>query len=136
MVVNTKTHGGVTLVGVALAWGTIVTALVYTLGHVSGCHLNPAVSFALATVGKFQWALVPAYSLAQFLGSMCAAFALRLMFGLEGHAGAVAPTGSNFQSFAVEFHITFILMFVVMSVATDDRAVIHRCTANLLPALV
>lgn len=112
---------------VALAFGLVLVALVSTLGHVSGAHLNPAVTLALAATGKFPWRYTPAYVVAQLVGAVLAAVAVWGVFGDEARANgalgatAPAPTASTGQVLLVEVLITFLLVLVIMSVATDDR---------------
>jgi aquaporin NIP len=98
--------------------------MVYAVGHISGAHFNPAVTFAFATSGRFPWRQVPAYALAQMLGATLAAGTLRLMFGgRHEHFPGTLPSGSDVQSLVIEIIITFYLMFVISGVATDNRAV-------------
>lgn len=112
---------------VALAFGLVLTALVAALGHVSGAHLNPAVTLGLAVTGKFPWRYVPAYLAAQLVGASLAAAAVLGTYGEPARRvaalGATAPaTGAGVgQVFLVEVLITFLLVFVVVSVATDRR---------------
>jgi MIP family channel proteins len=113
---------------VALAFGLALAALVGALGHASGAHLNPAVTLGLAATGKFPGRYVPAYLGAQFVGALLAALAVWALFGDAGRdqagLGATSPPAgvSVLQAFLAEFLITFFLVFVVISVATDDRA--------------
>ena len=112
---------------VALAFGLVLVALVSTLGHVSGAHLNPAVTLALAATGKFPWRYTPAYVVAQLVGAVLAALAVWGVFGEEARSSAAlgstipATTASTGQVLLVEVLITFLLVLVIMSVATDDR---------------
>ncbi|KAL6876390.1 hypothetical protein ACP4OV_012962 [Aristida adscensionis] len=123
IVVNEK-DGKTTFVGVALAWGMAVMAMIYAVGHVSGAHMNPAVTLGFAVSGRFPWRKVPAYMLVETIAATAASLLLRLMFGGRHEPAPVnLPTGSNIQSLVLEFIITFYLMFVIMAVATDDRAV-------------
>ncbi|EAZ37318.1 hypothetical protein OsJ_21658 [Oryza sativa Japonica Group] len=118
--------GAVTFPGVAVAWGAAVMAMVYAVGHVSGAHLNPAVTLGFAVAGRFPWRRAPAYALAQTAAATAASVVLRLMFGGR-HAPVpdTLPGGAHAQSLVIEFVITFYLMFVIMAVATDDQAVGH-----------
>ncbi|XP_062232786.1 aquaporin NIP1-4-like [Phragmites australis] len=121
--VNQK-NGMATFVGVAVVWGMVVMAMIYAVGHVSGAHINPAVTLGFAVSGRFPWRKVPAYMLVQTVAATVASLMLRLMFGGSHEPAPVnLPGGSNIQSLVLEFIITFYLMFVVMAVATDDRAV-------------
>ena len=94
-------------------------------GHISGAHINPAVTLGFALTRHFRWRDVPLYWVAQLLGAVSASGAHRLLFGLVDDLGATMPAGSVWQSLGVEIALTFILMFVIMAVATDVRAVGH-----------
>lgn len=109
--------------GVAIAFGLVVMVMVYALGHVSGAHLNPAVSLAFALGRHFPWSRVLAYWAAQLAGALAAAAVLRASLGDIAHVGATVPAGSDAQSLLWEIVLTAFLMFVVMAVATDTRAV-------------
>ncbi|XP_037442967.1 aquaporin NIP1-3-like isoform X2 [Triticum dicoccoides] len=122
--VNQRTAGTVTFPGVCVTWGLAVMVMVYSVGHISGAHLNPAVTLAFATCGRFPWRQVPAYAAAQVVGSTLASLTLRLLFGGEPeHFFGTVPSGSDVQSLVLEFIITFYLMFVISGVATDNRAI-------------
>ncbi|KAI3680846.1 hypothetical protein L6452_35623 [Arctium lappa] len=109
--------------GIAVVWGAVVMVLVYTVGHISGAHINPAVTIAFASCKKFPWKEVPGYIVAQILASTLASGTLRLIFsGTHDHFVGNVPIGSDLRSFVMEIIITFLLMFVITSVATDNRA--------------
>jgi MIP family channel proteins len=110
-------------VGVALTFGLVIMAMVYAVGHISGAHLNPAVSFAFVLSRHFPWTRLFGYWSAQLLGALAAAAILRGSLGDIADVGATLPSGSQLQSFLWELVLTFFLMFVVMAVATDTRAV-------------
>ncbi|KAK2657019.1 hypothetical protein Ddye_010071 [Dipteronia dyeriana] len=121
--VNTDYDKVVTLPGISIVWGLAVMVLIYSVGHISGAHFNPSVTIAFATCKRFPWKQVPAYVAAQVLGSTLAAGTLRLLFsGKQDHFVGTVPSGSDIQSFVMEFIITFYLMFIVSGVATDNRA--------------
>ena len=113
---------------VALAFGLALAAVVAAIGHVSGAHVNPAVTLGMAATGKFPWRYAPVYVGAQLVGAMLAAAATWITFGGpargEANLAATYPARGvgDLQAFVVEVFITFILVFVVMAVATDDRA--------------
>ena len=109
--------------GIALAFGLVITTMIYALGHISGAHFNPAVSFAFALSRHFPWSRVGAYWLGQCLGAIAAALFLRASLGDIADVGATQPSGSDAQSFLWEVVLTFFLMLVIMAVATDTRAV-------------
>jgi MIP family channel proteins len=123
IVIDTTSHGQITHVGVALSFGLVIAVMIYATGHVSGAHLNPAVTLAFALTRHFPLMRVPLYWMAQVLGATIAALLLRWLFGDVAHLGATLPVGSDTQSFGLEIVLTFFLMFVIMAVATDDRAV-------------
>jgi aquaporin NIP len=122
VMVDAKTH---TLghVGVAISFGLVIMIGIYAVGHVSGAHFNPAVSFAFGLTRHFPWPRVAGYWAAQALGALAAAAVLRGSLGNLAHVGATLPSGSQGQSFLWEVVLTFFLMFVIMAVATDTRAV-------------
>ncbi len=123
VIINEVTGGTVTHVGIGLTFGLIVMVMIYAFGHVSGAHLNPAVTLAFAAGRHFPWPLVPRYWAAQLGGGITASLVLRALFGDIAHLGATLPFGSAQQSFGLEIVLTLILMVVITSVATDTRAV-------------
>src|SRR5665213_2289928 len=118
IMVDAKTHA-LGHVGVSIAFGLVIMVMIYAVGHISGAHFNPAVSFAFALTRHFPWPRVAAYWLAQATGALIAAAILRASLGNLEHVGATLPGGSQAQSFLWETVLTFFLMFVIMSVATD-----------------
>lgn len=123
IVIDTISHGQVTHVGVAVTFGLVIAAMIYATGHISGAHINPAVTMAFALTRHFPLSRVPLYWLAQLLGAVAAACLLRALFGTVAHLGATIPAGGDAQSLVLEIVMTGFLMFVIMAVATDDRAV-------------
>ncbi len=122
VMVNAKT-GELGHVGVAFTFGLVIMAMIYVVGHVSGAHFNPAVTFAFSLSRHFPWPRAFAYWTAQLLGALAAALLLHASLGDIADVGATLPSGSQGQSFLWEFLMTFFLMFVIMAVATDTRAV-------------
>lgn len=110
-------------VGIALTFGLIILVMIAALGHISGAHFNPAVTVAFALTRHFAWREVPIYVGGQVIGAVLAALTLRVLFGDVAQLGATLPSGSVTQSFVLEVLLTAILMFVIISVATDTRAV-------------
>ncbi|KAK4748282.1 hypothetical protein SAY87_014868 [Trapa incisa] len=123
-IMNQENKGSETLVGSAASSGLAVMVVILATGHISGAHLNPALTIAFAATRHFPWIHVPVYIGAQVGGSLCAAFALKWIFHPMMGGGVTLPSGDNYgQAFALEFIITFNLMFVVTAVTTDSRAV-------------
>jgi aquaporin NIP len=122
IMVDAKTHA-LGHVGVAITFGLVIMAMIYAVGHVSGAHFNPAVTLAFAITRHFPWSRAAGYWAAQLIGAIVAAALLRGSLGNIAHVGATLPSGSEGQSFLWELVLTFFLMFVIMAVATDTRAV-------------
>jgi MIP family channel proteins len=94
-------------------------AMIYTFGHISAAHFNPAVTLGFAAAKRFPWRYVLPYWLAQFLGAILAA---GLSYALFGHAsGAHIPVGDTGRAIGMEVVLAFFLMLVIISVATDRR---------------
>jgi MIP family channel proteins len=122
VMVDAKTHA-LGHVGVAITFGLVIMAMIYAVGHVSGAHFNGAVTFAFALTRHFPWPRAFGYWGAQLTGAVVAAAVLRGSLGNVAHVGATLPSGSDLQSFLWEIVLSAILMFVIMAVATDTRAV-------------
>ena len=122
IMVDAQTHA-LGHVGVAITFGLVIMAMIHAVGHISGAHFNGAVTFAFALSRHFPWSRAAAYWGAQLLGAIAAAALLRGSLGNIAHVGATLPSGSQGQSFLWELVLSFFLMFVIMAVATDTRAV-------------
>ena len=122
VMVNAFTDGAVGHAGVALAFAFVVTAMVFALGHISGAHINPAVTLAFWSVRRFPGRDVLPYVVAQCSGAACAALVLRWGLGPVGELGATLPALSAGRALGIEWLLSFALMFVIMAVATDPRA--------------
>jgi MIP family channel proteins len=123
IIIDAATAGGVSHVGIGLTFGLIVMVMIYAFGHVSGAHLNPAVTLAFAAGRHFPWSLVPLYWAAQLAGGITASLVHKALFGDVANLGATLPRETATQSFGLEIALTLILMVVITSVATDTRAV-------------
>lgn len=121
IVVDQATGGGVSHVGIALTFGLVVMAMIYTFGDVSGAHLNPAVTIAFALARRFPVRDVVPYILAQLVGAFAASGLLRVMFMDSPTLGATLPAGAVWQSFVLEVVLTAILMLVILSVSSGPK---------------
>jgi len=124
---------GIGFVGVALAFGLTVLTMAYAIGHISGCHLNPAVSVGLAVGGRFSFAELPVYIIAQVLGAIAAAFVLLII--LQGHEGFTLAANSlavngfgdlspgKFTMMAALItEVVMTAMFLIIITAATDKA--------------
>jgi len=118
VIIDEVTGGKVTHVGVGLTFGLVVMTLVYALGNVSGCHINPAVTLGLCAAGRCDRSIVLPYILSQGVGAFLASGTLRLLFPDSVTLGATLPAGSDLQSFVLEFVLTLILVFVILGVSS------------------
>jgi MIP family channel proteins len=123
VVANAASAGVISHVGIAIATGLVVTAMVYSLGHLTGAHFNPAVSLAFAAGRHFPVRDLVPYWLAQLLGAVLASLLVRFLWGDVAHLGATLPGLGDGRALVLELFLTFVLMFVITAVATDTRAV-------------
>src|SRR5579872_5248885 len=91
IVINDVSGGTVTHVGIAFTFGLIVLAMIYALGDVSGCHLNPAVSLGFFVARRFEGRLVVPYIASQCVGAILASLVLRFLFPSHANLGATLP---------------------------------------------
>lgn len=122
---------GIGLVGVSLAFGLTVLTMAYAIGHISGCHLNPAVSVGLAVGGRFSFSELPGYVIAQVAGAIVAALVLSAIAGgAPGYEGGLASNGmgtaspggySVFAGVTTEIVMTFMFLIIILG-ATSSRA--------------
>ena len=124
IVVNSERGGSLGAVGIAAAFGLVIMAMVYAIGHLSGAHVNPAVTVAFVTSRHFPARDALAYIPAQAVGAVAGALALRIAWqGTPANLGATVPSVGVGAALLYEFVMTAFLMFVVMAVATDTAAV-------------
>lgn len=121
IVVNDTTGGAVTHVGVALTFGLVVLALIYSVGEVSGAHLNPAVTLGFYLAGRFPARSVLPYVGCQCAGALLASACLRLLFPAHPTLGATVPRGLPSEALVFEVLLTGFLMFVILSVSTGAK---------------
>ena len=130
---GTPVHIGIGLLGVSLAFGLTVLTMAYAIGHISGCHLNPAVTVGLVVGGRFPAAQAPLYIIAQTIGAILAAFLILIIasgspdFALGANSlavngyGELSPGGYSLTaSFITEVAMTAMFLFIILGV-TDKR---------------
>ncbi len=124
IIANQHYHGALGAVGIALVFGLIIMAMVYATGHLSGAHINPAVTIGFTLTRHFSPRDALAYITAQLSGATLAALMLAGVWtDKPAHLGATVPTVSAGSALLYEVILTALLMFVIMAVATDTRAV-------------
>jgi MIP family channel proteins len=137
IMIDTLSRGQITHVGVSLVFGLVIAVMIYAFGHISGAHLNPAVTLGLVLARHFPVQRLGGYWGAQIAGAILAALCLRWLFGDVAHLGTTLPAGPGgiWRSFVLEALLTFFLMVVVMAMATDTRAA-GQATALAIGATV
>jgi aquaporin Z len=121
IIVNDVSGGTVSHVGIGLTFGLVVLAMIYTLGDISGAHLNPAVTLGFFAAHRFAARGLLPYIASQCLGALAASTSLRLLFPTHSTLGGTIPAGPAAQSFILEVILTAVLMFVILGVSTGAR---------------
>ncbi|HXB41651.1 MAG TPA: aquaporin [Bacteroidia bacterium] len=114
IIINEQTHGVIGHAGIAITFGLIVTAMIYTFGNISGSHLNPAVTLGFSVLKLFKAKDILPYLIAQIAGAFAASFLLKFLFPENMNLGATLPAGSQIQSFILEFILTYFLMLTIL----------------------
>lgn len=122
IVINEITKS-LTHIGIALTFGLVVMALIYTFGHISGAHFNPAVSIGFVVNGDISVLECLFYIISQLLGALSASATLYALFGNIAKLGSTLPKFSWQQSFVLELILTFALMMVIFGSAVHGKAV-------------
>jgi aquaporin NIP len=124
IVADSRSDGGLGVVGVGIVFGLVIMVMVYATGHLSGAHINPAVTVAFTLTRHFPARDALAYVGAQLAGALGGALVLFAVWpGQPAELGATAPSVGDGSALVYEAVLTAILMFVIMAVATDTRAV-------------
>lgn len=121
IIVNDLYGGLLGHVGVSLVFGLVVMAMIYSLGNISGAHINPAVTLGFLFAGRMARQDAAPYIVSQLSGAIAAAYVLKLLFPVHGTLGATLPSGSLAQAFAMEMLLSFFLMFVILNVSTGHQ---------------
>jgi len=122
IIVDQLTQGKIGVVGIGLVFGLIVLAMISAVGKVSGAHLNPAVTLGFCVMKKHPNKEVAPYVISQIVGALMASCFFRVLFThTTTTLGMTLPAGSDWQSFVLEFALTFILMAVIIGVSTGDH---------------
>ena len=121
IVINDATGGAITHAGIALTFGLVVLAMIYTVGDISGAHLNPAVTIGFWIARRLPGRELAPYIASQIMGALIASGLLRILFPESKVLGATLPAGSELQSFILEFVLTFLLMLTILNVSTGAK---------------
>lgn len=121
IIINQETAGAITHVGIAITFGLIVAAMIFTFGDISGAHLNPAVTIGFWVAKFFPTKEIIPYVVSQISGAFFASVILKFLFPLNHSLGSTLPSGSEMQSFVLEIILTFILMLVIINVAKGSK---------------
>ncbi|MDH5178705.1 MAG: MIP family channel protein [Gammaproteobacteria bacterium] len=121
IVVNDINNGVITHLGIAIAFGLVVTGMIYALGDISGAHINPAVSLAFWMARRFPTNELLPYVSSQISGAICASLLVYLLFPDHNGLGATQPAGTLVQSLLMEIILSFMLMLTIINVATGAK---------------
>lgn len=122
IMVNGYSQGALGHIGISLVFGLSVATAIFCVGKISGAHINPAVTLGLALTGKHAWSKVPTYILAQISGALLASLSLKIILPQGLGLGLTLPSLSASQAFGVELILTAFLMFVILSVVSDENS--------------
>lgn len=121
IVIDQQTNGQVGHIGIAITFGLIVMAMIYSFGETSGAHFNPAVTISFWVAKLFDKKEILPYLISQIIGALIASLLLKFLFPENINLGATLPTGTNLQSFILEFVLTFILMMVILKTSQGSK---------------
>ncbi|XP_076941506.1 putative aquaporin NIP7-1 [Bidens hawaiensis] len=115
IIASTELMRGVGLLEYAVTAGLAVIVVVFSIGHISGAHVNPAVTIAFATVGPFPWKKVPMYIVAQVAGCTFATYAGTMVYGMKSEVLITRPLVGYSAAFWAEFMASFFILFLTAS---------------------
>ncbi len=121
VVINDVSGGAITHPGIALTFGMVVMALIYTFGDISGAHFNPAVTIAFAAAKRLEARCIGPFIGAQLAGGVFASLLLRVLFPAHRTLGATTPSSAALQSLVLEVVLTWLLMLVILNVSTGAK---------------
>lgn len=121
IIINQESGGAVTNVGIGITFGLIVASMIYTVGDISGAHLNPAVTLSFWVAKEFPAKEILPYIGSQAVGAFLASGILKFLFPANDVLGSTLPAGPEMQSFILEIILTFLLMFVILHVAKGSK---------------
>lgn len=121
IIINQESAGSIGHVGIAFTFGLIVMVMIYSVGTVSGAHLNPAVTIAFTIARKFKLKDLVPYIVSQLIGAFGASLLLLFLFPSNEQLGSTVPAGSAMQSFILEIILTFFLMLVIIQVSSGSK---------------
>ncbi len=121
IIINQETNGAITHLGIAITFGLIVMCMIYAFGKISGAHMNPAVTIALSIAHLFPKAKIVPYLISQAIGAFIASLLLHLLFPLNNGLGATNPSGTELQSFLLEFILTAFLMLTILQLSNQSE---------------
>jgi len=121
IVINDLTDGSMGHVGIAITFGLIVMAMIFSFGSLSGAHINPAVTIGFALTDRFKKSDLFPYIMAQLAGALLAAATLKFLFPSHPNLGSTLPQGSEMQSFVLEIILTYFLMLVILFVGQNEE---------------
>jgi len=121
IVIDQEMGGVITNTGIAIAFGIIVTVMIFAYGRISGAHMNPAVTLSLVALKLHPKKELLPYISVQLIGAVLASLVLLLLFPNNQFLGATMPSGTDWQSFVLEFILTFLLMLVILMTSQGRR---------------
>ncbi len=111
---NEQTHGVIGNIGIAITFGAIVASMIYTFADLSGAHFNPAITLGFSILKLFPAKKIAPYLISQITGAFAATLVLKFLFPENQNLGSTLPSGSNMQSFILEFILTYFLMLTIL----------------------